>query len=337
MEVCNSLTFRKSDIEAQNFQQDLFPMIDPFKTGMISVGDGHKIYWEQSGNPNGQPVVFLHGGPGAGSNPVHRRFFDPEFYQITIFDQRGAGQSLQLADITKNTTHHLIEDLETLRKYLKIKKWLVFGGSWGSTLALVYGIKHAAHCDGFILRGIFLGDTDELNWFLYGIRNIYPEPWRQFTTFLSEAEQNNILESYYLRLINPDPSIHMLAADAWCQYEAQCSVLDVNFKTMKQPSGLINNKSLALARIEAHYFKNSMFFDDGYILSNIASIKDIPAIIIQGRYDMICPIITADKLAKAWPTTIYNIVPNAGHSALEGNIRTELVKATEKFKSLLIK
>ena len=321
----------------QNYQQDLFPRINPFKSGMLSVGDGHKIYWEQSGNPNGQPVVFLHGGPGAGSNPVHRSFFDPKYYQIIIFDQRGAGRSLPLANINENTTDHLLEDIETLRKHLKIEKWLVFGGSWGSTLALAYGIKHSTQCKGFILRGIFLGDTNELDWFLNGIRNIYPEPWRQFTLFLSEAEQSNIIDSYYRRLINPDPSIHMLAAEAWCQYEAQCSVLDVNFKNLKQPSGLINNKALALARIEAHYFKNNMFIGDGYILRNIDAINDIPAIIIQGRYDMICPIITADKLANAWPCSIYNIVSNAGHSAFETNIRTELVKATEKFKSLLAK
>jgi proline iminopeptidase len=324
-------------MDTQLYRQNLFPMIEPFKKGMLPVGDGHNIYWEQSGNPSGQPVVFLHGGPGAGSNPIHRRFFDPSYYQIIIFDQRGAGQSLPVANLIKNTIDYLIEDMESLRQHLKIKKWIVFGGSWGSTLALAYGIKNSSRCNGFILRGIFLGDTSELNWFLQGIRNIYPEPWKLFTEFLSEAEQIDILDSYYQRLINPNPSVHMLAAESWCQYESHCSVLDVDFNNIKQPSGLINHRVLALARIEAHYFKNSMYIDDGFILRNITTIQEIPSIIIQGRYDMICPIITADKLANAWPSANYTIVPNAGHSALEVNIQRELVKATEKFKSLLTK
>jgi proline iminopeptidase len=319
------------------FQQDLFPIIEPYRKGMLSVGDGHKIYWEQSGNPNGQPVVFFHGGPGAGSNPVHRRFFDPRYYQIIIFDQRGAGRSLPLANLINNSTDYLLKDIELLRNHLNIKKWLIFGGSWGSTLALVYGIKHADRCNGFILRGIFLGDTSELDWFLYGIRNIYPEPWNLFTSFLSNEEQGDLIDSYYRRLINPDPSVHMLAAKAWCQYESQCSVLDVNFQNIKQPSDFINKKALALARIEVHYFRNGMFIDDGYIIHNISAVHGIPATIIQGRYDIICPIITADKLSNAWPGSNYIIVPNTGHSALEKSTRHELVKSTEKFKSYLTK
>ena len=317
-------------------RQGLFPMIKPYETGMLSLGDGHEMYWEQSGTPDGHPVIFLHGGPGAGANPTHRQFFDPDFYRIVIFDQRGAGRSLSLGSLIKNTTCHLIEDLETLRRHLNIKQWLVFGGSWGSTLALAYAIKYSKRCAGFILRGIFLGDTKELDWFLYGIRNIYPEPWGEFIGFLPKEEQSNLLDSYYRRLINPDPSVHMPAAKAWSSYEGSCSQIMVDFKRNSHDIGLINNEILALARIEVHYFKNGMFLDDGYILRNIAAVCHIPAIIVQGRYDMICPIITANQLATAWSGSNYKVIPNAGHSTLEPAIRAALVKATENFKSCLI-
>ncbi len=317
-------------------QQDLFPTIEPYVKGMLSLGDGHQMYWEQSGNPNGWPVIFLHGGPGAGASPTHRRFFDPIFYRIIIFDQRGAGRSLPLANLSKNTTYHLIEDMEKLRHHLNIKKWLLFGGSWGSTLALAYGIKYKKQCSGFILRGIFLGDTREIDWFLYGIRNIYPEPWKNFVGFLSKGEQNNIIDAYYRRLVDTNPLVHMPAAEAWCQYEKSCSVMLVDFKETRQTSGFNKNYVLALAKIEAYYFKNSMFLDDGYILCNLSAIHDIPATIIQGRYDMICPIISADNLAMAWTAASYVIVPNAGHSALEKGNLLALVKATEDFKLLLI-
>ena len=317
-------------------RQGLFPMIEPYEKGMLSLGDGHEMYWEQSGTPDGHPVIFLHGGPGAGANSTHRQFFDPDFYRIVIFDQRGAGRSLPLAHLTENTTCHLIEDLETLRRHLNIKQWLVFGGSWGSTLALAYAIKYSKRCAGFILRGIFMGDTKELDWFLYDMRNIYPEAWRKFIGFLPEAEQSNILDAYYRRLINPNPSVHLPAAKAWSSYEGSCSQLMVDFKRISQPSDLINKQILALARIEVHYFKNGMFLDDGYLLRNIAAVCDIPATIVQGRYDMICPIITADQLATAWHGANYIILPNSGHSALEPEIREALVKATEDFKSYLI-
>ncbi len=323
-------------MDAQVDRQSLFPKIEPYGKGMLPLGDGHEMYWEQSGNPDGEPVVFLHGGPGAGANPAHRRFFDPRFYRIVIFDQRGAGRSKPTADLTKNTTGHLIGDIETLRRHLKIKRWLVFGGSWGSTLALAYGIKHPKRCAGFILRGIFLGDTKELDWFLYGIRNVYPEPWKEFTCFLPETDRSDIIEAYSRRLIDPDPSVHLPAAEAWNRYEGSCSVLMVDFEDANPPSGRATAQALALARIEAHYFKNGMFLEDGYLLDNIAAVQDIPAVIVQGRYDMICPVITADKLAAAWLKAEYVIVPNAGHSAMEPDIRTALVKATEDFKLHLI-
>jgi len=323
-------------MDAQVDRQSLFPKIEPYGKGILSLGGGHEMYWEQSGNPDGHPVVFLHGGPGAGANSAHRRFFDPRFYRIVIFDQRGAGRSKPAADLTENTTGHLIGDIETLRQHLEIERWLVFGGSWGSTLALAYGIKHPQQCAGFILRGVFLGDTKELDWFLHGIRNVYPEPWQEFTGFLPEGERRGIIEAYWRRLIDPDPSVHLAAAEAWNRYEGSCSVLMVDFKDANPPSGGASAQALALARIEAHYFKNGMFLDDGYLLDNIATVREIPAVIVQGRYDMICPIVTADKLAAAWPGADYVIVPTAGHSAMEPDIRTALVTATEDFKLHLI-
>ena len=323
-------------MDAQVDRQSLYPKIEPYGKGMLSLGGDHEMYWEQSGNPDGKPVVFLHGGPGAGANPAHRRFFDPRFYRIVIFDQRGAGRSKPTAELAENTTSHLIGDIEALRKLLKIDQWLVFGGSWGSTLALAYGIKHPKRCTGFVLRGIFLGDTKELDWFLHGIRNLYPEPWKEFTGFLPEPERSDIIEAYSRRLTDPDPTVHLPAAEAWNRYEGSCSVLMVDFEDANPPSGGATAHALALARIEAHFFKNGMFLEDGYLLDNIAAIRDLPAMIVQGRYDMICPIVTADKLAAAWPRADYVIVPNAGHSAMEPDIRTALVKATEDFKLHLV-
>ncbi|MBT3305605.1 MAG: prolyl aminopeptidase, partial [Alphaproteobacteria bacterium] len=246
-------------------RQGLFPKLEPFEAGMLSLGGGHEMYWEQSGNPDGTPVVFLHGGPGAGANPAHRRFFDPLFYRIVIFDQRGAGRSVPASDLTDNTTDHLINDIETLRQHLAIERWLVFGGSWGSTLALAYGIKHPKRCAGFILRGVFLGDTKEHDWFLHGIRNIFPEAWNEFAGFLPESEHGDIAAAYYRRLIDSDPSVHLPAAEAWNRYEGSCSVLLVDFEDASPPSGVASAQALSLARIEAHYFNNGMFLEDGYL------------------------------------------------------------------------
>lgn len=320
-------------MDAQVDRLTLFPKIDPFGEGVLSLDGKHDMYWEQSGNPDGMPVIFLHGGPGAGTNTTHRRFFDPEFYHIVIFDQRGSGRSKPYSELADNTTGHLVGDIETLRRHLGIEKWLIFGGSWGSTLGLTYGIRHPERCAGFILRGIFLGTDNELDWFLRGIRTVFPEAWRDFSGFLPEAERNDIVEGYLRRLTDPDPDVHLPAAAAWNRYEASCSILMSDYKEGQSPVG--GPGGLALARIEAHYFKNAMFLDDGYILENIGALKDIPAAIIQGRYDIICPIITADSLAAAWPEAHYIIVPDAGHSAMEPGIRTALIKATEKLKKQL--
>lgn len=310
---------------------DLFPRLEPMTTDYLDVGDGHQVYWEQSGNPDGIPVVFLHGGPGAGANPSHRRFFNPAFYRIIILDQRGSGRSKPFASITNNSTHHLIDDLEKLRIHLGIEKWMVFGGSWGSTLALAYAIAHPQNCLGLVLRGIFLGTQPEVDWFLYGMRAVFPEAWHTFSTFLPEQERDDLLASYHRRLTDPDPNVHMPAADVWSSYESQCSTL-LPSRTAQMSAG---QAGLSLARIEAHFFVNNTFLAPNHILSNLDRIRALPAVIVQGRYDMVCPIKTADALSNAWPEAEYVIVPDAGHSAMEPGIRSELVKATERMRGLV--
>ena len=320
-------------MDAQSDRQNLFPKIEPYDSGMLKVDGGHELYWEQSGNPDGFPVVFLHGGPGAGANPAHRRFFDPDFYRIVIFDQRGAGRSRPYAGLDDNSTWRLVEDVETLRRHLGIDRWMLFGGSWGATLALAYGIKHPERCAGFVLRGVFLGTTAELDWFLNGIRNVFPEAWRAFAGFLPEAERGDVLEAYHRRLIDPDPKVHLPAAEAWNGYETACSTL---LNDQEEGNGISGgSRSLAIARIEVHYFKHRMFLDDDYLMDNIGKVSGIPAAIVQGRYDMVCPIVTADRLARAWPEAAYEIVPDAGHSAMEPGIRKALVRATERLKGLM--
>jgi len=314
----------------QSGDDDLYPVIEPFDRGMLAVGGGHTLYWEQSGNPDGHPVMFLHGGPGAGTTGNHRRFFDPAFYRIILFDQRGAGRSKPYADITDNTTDHLINDVEALRRMLGIKRWLVFGGSWGATLALVYAIRHPEHCLGAILRGVFLGRQQELDWFLHGIRNVYPEAWQAFAEFLPPEERGEIQHAYYRRLINPDPAIHGPAAAAWNHYETQCSTL------RHRPTGPATGNgvsALALARLEAHYFVNGIFLEEDEILQNIEKASHLPACVVQGRYDMICPMVTARTLADAWPGLVLNVVDDAGHSAMEAGIRKGLVDATNRFRN----
>ncbi len=310
---------------------ELFPPIDPFETGRLARGEPHVIYWEQSGNPKGAPVVFLHGGPGAGASPDHRRFFDPAHYRIVIFDQRGAGRSTPLGEIANNTTQDLIGDIEALREHLDIESWLVFGGSWGSTLALAYSQAHPRRVTGLILRGIFLCSTAEIDWFLYGMRWIHPEAWRRFSDPIPEAERGDLLSAYHRRLIDPDPEIHMPAARAWSTYEGACCTLLPSPDTVAAFSR--DQMALGLARIEAHYFTNRIFLEEGQLLRDLDRIRKIPGVIVQGRYDIVCPIATADSLHHAWPEADYAIVPDAGHSAMEPGVRRALVAATERFKA----
>ncbi|SFI55387.1 prolyl aminopeptidase [Nitrosomonas sp. Nm34] len=312
---------------------ELYPEIEPYQQGMLPVDARHTLYWEQSGNPNGLPVLFLHGGPGAGSAPNHRRFFDPAHYRIIIYDQRGAGRSTPLGDIRDNTTPHLIEDIETLRQYLSIEQWLVFGGSWGSTLALAYGEAHPSRCLGFILRGIFLCRKSEIDWFLYGLRHFFPEAWQEFVAPLSPHERKDILAAYYQRLMDPDPAIHMPAARAWGRYEGRCSTLLPSPETVNYFTS--DTVALGLARMEAHYFSHDIFLPHNALLDNIKKLHGMPATIVQGRYDAVCPIVSADDLTHAWPQAEYVIIEDAGHSAWEPGIRSALVQATDKFKTML--
>jgi proline iminopeptidase len=317
-------------MDTVTLRNELYPEIEPHRSGMLEVDGLHRIYWEECGNATGQPVVFLHGGPGAGSAPAHRRFFDPAHYRIVIFDQRGAGRSRPLGELRDNTTPLLIADMEHLRRRLGIERWLVFGGSWGSTLALAYAIAHPERCSGLVLRGIFLCRSSEIEWFLYGVRNLFPEAWAAFASAIPAAERDDLLSAYYRRLTDPDPAIHMPAARAWSIYEGSCSTLLASPETVAYFSSDV--VALGLARIEAHYFTHRIFMPPNALLENVGRIRKIPAVMVQGRYDAVCPIVTADDLHRAWPEADYVVVPDAGHSAWEPGICAELVKATERFK-----
>ncbi len=311
---------------------DLFPPIDPYGTGFLRLDDRHAMYWEQSGNPRGVPVIFLHGGPGAGATSAHRRFFDPYHYRIVVFDQRGAGRSTPHGAIEDNTTPILVADIERLRLHLGIDRWHVFGGSWGSTLALAYAQTHPERVRSLTLRGIFLGRKPELDWFLYGIGNVFPEAWQAFAGHLPAAERADLLGNYWRRLIDPDPAIHLAAARAWSAYEGSCSTLLPSPETVQAFSE--DRMALGLARIEAHYFRNNLFMAENALIDGVARMRHIPGTIVQGRYDMVCPIVSADLLAKAWPEARYHIVADAGHSAMEPGIRAQLVAAMERAKRL---
>jgi len=312
---------------------ELYPATEPRTSGFLSVSKLHEIYWEEIGNPRGVPVIFLHGGPGAGIAPIHRRFFDPNYYRVILFDQRGAGKSRPRAEIRENTTQNLVSDIEKLRNFLTIERWLVFGGSWGSTLGLVYGETHPERCIGFILRGIFLGEQREIDWFINGMGNFFPEAKQRFLSILSDKEQKNPLFSYLERLQDPNPAVQFQAARAWSLYEQSCSTL--------WPAGSLSpnfsdiDDQLSLARLEAHYFVNKNFLSENEIIKNLARIRNKPATIIQGRYDVVCPIISANMLVNNWPGAQYKVIPDAGHSALEPGIKRELVLATEMMKKVV--
>src|SRR5690242_18644322 len=288
------------------------------------------MYWEESGNPRGVPVVFLHGGPGGGSSPDHRRFYDPACYRIIVYDQRGAGQSTPLGELRDNTTPRLIADLERLRAHLGIDRWLLFGGSWGSTLALAYAEAHPGRVSGLVLRGIFLAARAEIEWFMHGMRHIFPEAWRAFSNHLTPPERDDLLRSYYWRLTHPDPAIHIPAARAWDRYECACSSL------LPRADGLARHDddmaALAIARIESHYFVNEGFVAAGQLIDGLSRIRHLPCTIVQGRYDVVCPPVTADALARAWPEAEFIIVPDAGHSVREPGITRELVAAVKRMQ-----
>jgi len=305
----------------------LFPPVSPLRSGMLAVDDLHTIYWEEVGNPQGIPVLFLHGGPGAGTSPQHRRFFDPRHYRVILFDQRGAGKSQPVGETRNNTTQLLIQDIETLRTMFGIEQWLVFGGSWGSTLALAYGQAHPERCLGFVLRGIFLCTAAEIDWFINGAQWFHPEIHEEFVEAIPPAERGDLLQAYYSRIMDADPDVYWPAVRGWSRFEGRRVFL------MPQPvEPSCDNVDLGLGRLEAHYMVNLGFFDEGQLLRDVDRIAHLPAVIVQGRYDVICPPVSAWRLHQRWPGSQVRMVPDAGHAAMETGISRELVAATELFR-----
>ncbi len=309
----------------------LFPEIEPFRSFRLRVSTLHELHVEESGNPSGPPVVFFHGGPGAGVSPIHRQFFDPSFWRVVLFDQRGSGKSTPLGELRGNTTPDLVADTEKIREHLGIEKWLVFGGSWGSTLGLAYAERHPERVTGLILRGIFLARKWELEWsFADGVRRIWPDAWDAFVAPLSMRERGSIMRAYYRRLISEDAEERTAAALAWNAYEGTASHLVPDSKA-PDPEDL--EREIALARIEAHYFINGTFLEsDDQLLKDAKRLHTLPGVIVQGRYDLVCPMQSAWDLAAAWPEARLVVVPAAGHAADEPGISSALVEATEEFK-----
>ena len=309
---------------------ELFPQIEPYEFGFLEVDSIHKIYWEKTGNSEGVPILVLHGGPGAGGNTSLRQFFDPNYYNIIIFDQRGSGRSTPAACIKNNTTQDLIRDIEKLRILLKINKWIIFGGSWGSSLSLAYSQEYPKNIINIVLRGVFLCREKEIKWFLSGIKNIFPDYWNRFSSFLPIEEREDLLNSYYKRLTSKDPKIYQKAAVSWARYEANCSTLLPNASVYEE--FVDTQTAVNLARLEAHYFINKFFLKEGQLLKNINNILNIKGYIIQGRYDAICPIESAYDLTNAWPNANLRIVEAAGHSSIEKPIQNALIETTEEIK-----
>ncbi len=309
---------------------DLYPPIEPYAAGVLPLSDGYTMPYELCGNPDGLPAVVFHGGPGAGCTATHRRYFDPRAYKIVLFDQRGAGRSTPYAGIAHNTTPKLVEDIERLRAHLGIERWVVFGGSWGSTLGLAYAAAHPQACLALILRGIWLCRPEDETWWFDGIRTFFPEYWNDFAAHIPEAERGDLLGAYLRRLTDPDPDVHLAAAKAWDVYETRCSTL-----LPPDPSELAEPPRLSMARIEAHYMRHAVFMGAGELLASVPRFRHVPGVIVHGRYDMLCPVDAALALAQAWPEAQLQIAPDAGHSALEPGIRSRLVAATDRFRVLV--
>ncbi len=309
-----------------------YPEIEPYRSGYVQVSPIHSIYFEEAGNPNGTPVVFLHGGPGAGINPKHRRFFDPAHYRIILFDQRGAGRSQPHAEILENTTDHLIADMEKLRCLAGVENWLVFGGSWGSTLALAYAIRHPNRVTGLILRGVFLGRKSEVRWlFQEGASEVFPEYWERFLQPIPPAERGDLVAAYHRRLIGEDPVDRLRCAQAWSGWEASVCKMVPDENLIRE--SVADQMALSLARLECHYCLNGLFLPaDNHILANAKSLSAIPTRIVQGRYDMACPTVSAWDLHRAMPHSEIAIVPDAGHSATEPSLIAGLITATDAFR-----
>jgi proline iminopeptidase len=314
----------------------LYPPIEPYEIGMLAVGDGNDVYWEQSGNPEGKPVVFLHGGPGAGSSAWHRRFFDPERYRIVLFDQRGCGRSRPHAsepdaDLSANTTWHLVADIELLRERLGIERWQVFGGSWGSALALAYAETYPEAVTELILRGVFTLRKFELEWFYEGgAAAIFPDLWESFVAPIPVSERSHMIDAYHRRLSHSDPDIYLAPAVAWTRWEASTLTLLPDADLVEGMTDL--DAAAAFARIENHYFVHGGWFWDGQLIEQAPTLRDIPGVIVQGRYDVCTPAMTAWDLHRAWPEAELVMVPDAGHAASEPGIAAALRAATDRFR-----
>jgi proline iminopeptidase len=320
-------------MDAPSPRRTLYPEIEPFDSGMLPVSKLHALYYEQCGNPHGKPVVFLHGGPGAGCNTRCRRFFDAGAYRIVLFDQRGCGRSTPHAELRENTTWDLVADIERLREHLRIDRWQVFGGSWGSTLALAYAETHPGRVTELVLRGIFMLRRAELEWFYQGgCSMLFPDAWEPYLAMIPEAERDDMMAAYHRRLTSDDPAVRLAAARAWSVWEASTSFLLQNEGYIAASTG--DEFALAFAGIENHYFVNHGFFDhDDQLLRNAHRLHGIPAVIVQGRYDVVCPLRSAWDLHRAWPQAKLEVVPDAGHSAFEPGIADALVRATDGFRS----
>jgi len=308
----------------------LYPPVDAFDQRMLDVGDGHIVYVEQCGRPDGVPVVVLHGGPGGGCSPMMRRYFDPAVYRVILFDQRGCGRSRPHANVAGNTTWHLVADIELIRRTLGIATWTVFGGSWGATLALIYAQEHPDAVEALILRGVFLSTKAELDWFYGGGAGAFwPDLWARFVDPIPQDERGDLIAAYHRRLFSDDLITEMRFARVWAGWENALASIDNDGAGGESPA----EYARAFARLECHYFYNGGFLDgDDHILSRMDRIGHIPGVIVQGRYDMVCPIVSADDLTRAWPEAQYVVVPDAGHSAMEPGIRAGLVSAMERLK-----
>ena len=308
----------------------LYPEIEPFKTRSLEVDNRHTLYIEECGNPDGIPALFLHGGPGAGCTPTHRRFFDPKRYRIILFDQRGCGRSAPHADLVDNTITHLIADIETIRRHLNIDRWLVFGGSWGSTLGLAYAEQYTAKILGLILRGIFLCSDQDIHWFYQsGASRLFPDYWQDYLKPISPEKRNDLVSAYYELLTGPDETKRLEAAVAWSLWEARTATLLPDAATQKFFAQA--SVALSMARIECHYFINKTFLEPNQLLNDAAALANVPGIIVHGRYDAICPIDQAFALSKVWPRADLVVVPDAGHAATEPGIVHALITATDNF------
>jgi proline iminopeptidase len=312
-------------------RRTLYPAIEPYRSGWLRVSPLHEIYWEESGNPKGKPALFVHGGPGAGADPRSRRFFDPKRYRIVVFDQRGCGRSRPHASLEDNTTWHLVADIERLRKFLGIERWLVFGGSWGSTLALAYSQAHPRRVSELVLRGIFMLRKWEIDWFYQdGAGALFPDRWEDYLAAIPSRERGDLVAAYYRRLTSPNRATRVRAARAWSIWEAATSHLLMNDANIDKWGE--EDFAVAVARIECHYFVNKGFLRrEDQLLRGVARIRHIPCVIVQGRYDVVCPIRTAWDLHRRWPEADFRIVPDAGHSALEPGNTHELVSATDRY------